>query len=53
MQSSIHRKNLEHFRDLLAQSVDEAERRMLLSLIKKEEAKDKPPAVAKRGEAES
>jgi hypothetical protein len=50
MQSFIHRKNLEHFRKLLAETTDEAERRTLLQLLTEEKAKDKAPAKAPNGD---
>ena len=40
MEQFIHRQNLAHFRKLLAQATDEAQRRMLLKLIAEEEGKD-------------
>jgi hypothetical protein len=50
MQSFVHRKNLEHFRKLLAQTTDEVERRTLLKLLSEERAKDKAPTKAPDGE---
>ena len=47
MQSFIHRKNLEHYRKLLAGSPDEAEREQLVKLLAEEEAKEPPPAPAR------
>jgi hypothetical protein len=52
MQSFISRKNVENFRRLLQLTADEAERRVLLQLLKDEEEKlsptkskhDKPPS---------
>jgi len=35
----IHRKNLEHYRKLLAETKDEAQRQVVLRLLKDEEAK--------------
>jgi len=49
MRSFIHRKNLEHYRTLLAQTTDEAQRRMLLKLLEEERAKDKAPTKAPDG----
>ena len=49
MQSFVHRKNLEHFRKLLAQTTDEAERRTVLKLLAEEKAKDKAPTKAPNG----
>lgn len=40
MDRFVHRANLEHFRRLLAQTADEAQRRKLEKLIAEEEAKD-------------
>jgi hypothetical protein len=45
MERFIHRQNIEHYRKLLAQTTDEAQRCMLLKLLAEEEAKD-PPASA-------
>ena len=36
----VHRMNLEHFRRLLAESKDEAQRQILMKLLADEEAKD-------------
>ena len=47
MQSFIHRKNLEHYRKLLAKTPDGAEQQQLLKLLAEEEAKDQPPLKAK------
>ena len=35
----IHRQNLEHYRKLLAETKDEAQRQVVLRLLKDEEAK--------------
>ncbi|HZP75634.1 MAG TPA: hypothetical protein VFB45_05780 [Pseudolabrys sp.] len=43
MERFVHRKNLEHFRRLLAQTQDEAERARLQRLLAEEEAKDAQP----------
>ena len=43
MERFVHRANLEHFRRLLAQTTDEAQRRKLEKLIAEEEAKDAQP----------
>ena len=40
MDRFIHRKNLEHYRTLLATTTDEAQRQMLLKLLAEEEAKE-------------
>ena len=40
MEHFIHRHNLAHFRKLLAQPTDEAQRRMLVKLLAEEEAKE-------------
>ena len=50
MQNFVHRKNLEHYRELLAQTTDEAQRRILLELLKDERAKDKAPTKAPNGD---
>jgi hypothetical protein len=42
VQDFIHKKNLEHYRKLLAGTPDEAERALLVRLLAEEEAK-KPP----------
>ena len=42
VQDFIHRKNLEHYRRLLAGTPDEAERALLVRLLAEEEAKDPP-----------
>ena len=42
VQDFIHRKNLEHYRKLLAGTPDEAERALLVRLLAEEEAKDPP-----------
>ena len=47
MQNFIHRRNLEHYRKLLADTPDEAQRLQLLRLLAEEEAKDPPPLKAK------
>ena len=49
MQSFIHRKNLENYRKLLAETSDAAERQQLLKLLAEEEAKDPPPLKARDG----
>ena len=43
MQRFIHRQNLEHFRERLAEAADEAERERLLKLFAEEETKDQSP----------
>ncbi|MDP2374344.1 hypothetical protein [Reyranella sp.] len=43
MQSFIHRKNLEHFRSLLAETLNKTERERLLKLLAEEVAKEPPP----------
>ena len=40
MERFVHRQNIERFRRLLAETVDEAERRRILKLLAEEEAKD-------------
>jgi hypothetical protein len=42
----IHKCNLEHFRNRLAHTTDEVQRRQLLKLLAEEEAKQ-PQALAK------
>ena len=49
MQSFIHRKNLEHYRKLIAQTTNDEDRQTLLKLLADEEAKDKPPRGAPNG----
>ena len=43
MDRFVHRANLEHFRRLLAQPTDAAQRRQLEKLIAEEEAKEASP----------
>jgi hypothetical protein len=43
MERFVHRRNPEHYRKLLAETTDEAQRRVLLKLIAEEEAKDRKP----------
>ena len=38
----VHRKNLEHYRKLLAELKDEAQRQTLMKLLADEEAKETP-----------
>jgi hypothetical protein len=45
MEQFIHRQNLAHFRKLLAQPTDEAQRRMLMKLLAEEEAKEPKPPI--------
>jgi hypothetical protein len=40
MDRFIHRQNLQHYRKLLSQTTDEAQRVQLLKLLAEEEAKD-------------
>ena len=47
MEQFIRRQNIEHYRKLLAQTTDEAQRQMLLRLLADEEAKDPSKAQAK------
>jgi hypothetical protein len=47
MQNFVHQKNLEHYRRLLTEASDEAERRQILKLLAEEEAKEPPPLKAK------
>jgi hypothetical protein len=48
MQDFVHRKNLEHYRKLLAATPDRAERELLLRLLAEEEAKESPPRPARK-----
>jgi hypothetical protein len=43
MQAFIHRKNLENYRKLLAETTDEAERRQLQKLLNEEAVNEPPP----------
>jgi hypothetical protein len=43
MERFVHRQNLEHYRKLLAETTDEAQRPVLLKLIAEEEDKDRKP----------
>jgi hypothetical protein len=44
MEGFVHCQNLDHYRKLLAETTDEAQRRLLAKLIGEEEAKEpKPP----------
>jgi hypothetical protein len=47
VQEFIHRKNLDHYRRLLADKPDEAQRVLLLRLLAEEEAKELPPLLAR------
>jgi hypothetical protein len=47
VQEFIHRKNLDHYRRLLADEPDEAQRALLLQLLAEEEAKELPPLQAR------
>jgi len=43
MQDFIHRKNLEHYRRLLAgETLSDAERTLILKLLAEEQARDRP-----------
>ena len=42
----VHRKNLELYRKLLAESKDEAQRQTLMKLLADEEAKETPKQAA-------
>ena len=42
MDKFLHHHNLENFRKHLAATKDDAQRRMLLTLLAEEEAKDRP-----------
>ncbi|MGZ3338407.1 MAG: hypothetical protein ACXWLB_00420 [Reyranella sp.] len=50
MQDFVHRKNLEHYRRLLAETQDEAERRLLYRLLAEEQAKELPPKTAAKND---
>jgi hypothetical protein len=43
MENFVHRENLKRYRDLLAQTKDEEQRKRLLALIAEEEAKEIQP----------
>jgi hypothetical protein len=47
MQEFIHRKNLENYRMLLAGTLDETQRELLLRLLAEEEATEVPPLRAR------
>ena len=47
MQSFIRRKNIEHYRKLLAETSDESGRQQLQKLLAEEEAKVAPPLKAR------
>jgi hypothetical protein len=51
MERFVHRQNIEHYRKLLAETTDEAQRRQLLKLLAEEEAKD--PSAPQNGGAKS
>jgi len=56
MDQFIHRENLRHYRKLLAETTDEAQRLQLLKLLAEEEAKDpeaKDPPARRTGGDES
>jgi hypothetical protein len=42
MQGFVHRKNIEHYRKLLAQTANDGDRTLLEKLLAEEEAKDPP-----------
>ena len=42
MRSFIHRKNLENYRKLLAETTDQAKRKQLLVLLREEESRERP-----------
>ncbi len=50
MQNFIHRKNLEHYRKLLAQTEDDGRRQMILKLLAAEEVKDAVAASTAKDE---
>ena len=43
MERFVHRQNIERYRRLLAETVDEAERRRIMKLLAEQEAKEPPP----------
>ena len=47
MQSFIRRRNLKHYRNLLAGTPDAGKREQLLKLLAEEEAKEPPPLPAR------
>jgi hypothetical protein len=47
----IHRQNIEHYRKLLAETKDEAQRRQLVKLLAEEEARE--PAASQNGGGKS
>ena len=47
MQEFVHRKNLENYRMLLANELDETRREVLQRLLAEEEAKELPPLHAR------
>ena len=47
VQEFVHRKNLEHYRNLLTKTQDGAEREQILKLLAEEEANEPPPFDAK------
>jgi hypothetical protein len=47
MQEFIHRKNLENYRKLLAETEDDAERSRIQKLLTEEEANEAPPPEKK------
>ncbi|MFI5387921.1 MAG: hypothetical protein ACHQ50_17580 [Fimbriimonadales bacterium] len=49
MQEFIHRKNLEHYRKLLAGTANDEDRGVLEKLLEDEEATDNPPPRTPEG----
>jgi hypothetical protein len=45
MQEFIRRKNIERYEKLLAETIDEAKRKVLLDLLRAEKAKAPPPEM--------
>ena len=43
MDEFIHRQNLEHYRKLLVETEDEAQRQQVMKLLAEEEANQPPP----------
>lgn len=47
MERFVHRKNIEHYRKLLAETTDEAQRQKLLKLLAEEERRQSPDSDGK------
>lgn len=46
MERFIRRKNIEHYRKLLAETTDEAQRQQLLKLLAEEECREPRPPIS-------